>query len=422
MGCAALENDEDTKDYIRKCSESLTETNYPAAAKACLSSGLGAWGEVLKALKDSPQAIAYGIADDLYKKNKPVLALNKFLKACLKDLNCKANLFRVGRGRPPTEQEKLDLASYENSWLPTMPKMEALWSLAVAKQNTIGNPVDPWMSAKMVEIFGPPAKGEIHPNLIERAKELIQSKQKKFQCLNAAGQAQMICYGIFSVLDPALAYSTAVKIPRLAKLIEATKVSVGTKVSEGVRKMKDAVESANKAPEIIQMKPDYAGETLGESRLGAAKVKYLTPEERASYLAKPVDGKIARQNGEAFSPWDPGKKVSDLAKKTRQGQSIDGALYVLTEDNQLMINPVAQVGKFPHSSFTAGSGVRGAGEMSFDSSGKIRSISNESGHYQPTEAQLNETIKRLKALGYSLREKQRYYPIGRPGIVVVEFY
>ena len=78
MGCAALENDEDTKDYIRKCSESLTETNYPAAAKACLSSGLGAWGEVLKALKDSPQAIAYGIADDLYKKNKPVLALNNF--------------------------------------------------------------------------------------------------------------------------------------------------------------------------------------------------------------------------------------------------------------------------------------------------------------------------------------------------------
>lgn len=429
--CASLANDPELKDYVRQCDQQLADSDYSEVIRSCLSSGAGAWGEVIRSLQDAPRAITYGIANDLKEKSKPVVQLNIYLKNCLGKIDCKKNLFRVGRGREPTAEEIQDLEGYEKSWFPApYTKIEALWSRAAWRHNSNKIPQDPWMEQQVEQIFGSPKRREAPTNLISDIKEVLNQKQNKFNCLNRAGQAEMICYGLFTVLDPALAYSTAAKLPRLAKLVEATKSAAvssaqqtSRKLGEKYKELKDAIDEANGPPKTISMIENYRGEQRGESVLGKTNVRYLESElDRAPYLAQVKDGKILRQDGEAFGPWDPVKTPAPMLVKARAKHNVESAIYVLNEEGRLLINPAPIQGKFHHSSFMAGKPVRGAGEIQMDRSGKVLSISNSSGHYAPSEEILNRTISELKAMGVPLREKQRIRPPDKPGIVIVEFY
>lgn len=429
--CSSLANDPELKDYVRQCDQKVADSDYSEVIRSCLSSGAGAWGEVIKSLRDAPRAISYGIAEDLKEKAKPVVQLNLYLKSCLGKIDCKKNLFRVGRGREPTPEEIQDLEGYEKSWFPApYTKIEALWNRAASRHHSINVPMDPWMEKQITQIFGAPKKQEAPQNLISDIKEVLNQKQNKFNCLNSAGQAEMICYGLFTVLDPALAYSTATKLPRLAKLVEATKSAAAStaqqttrKLGEKYKELKDAVAEANGPPKTIPMIQNYRGEQVGESILGKTKVKYLESDlDRAPYFAQVKDGKIIRQDGENFGPWDPAQKPNSMLVKARANHNIDSAIYVLNEEGRLLVNPAPIQGKFHHSSFMAGQPVRGAGEIQMDRTGKVLSISNSSGHYAPSEEVLNRTISELKAMGIPLREKQRIRPPDKPGVVVVEFY
>ncbi len=142
------------------------------------------------------------------------------------------------------------------------------------------------------------------------------------------------------------------------------------------------------------MKARYEGEETGV--IWGSKVKYLNAQERAQYALTIRDGKLYDASGKLFD--------------TTGGSSVfaggsGNAIFVMGRDGKLYASLEQQVGHFHHSSLLAGKPVATAGEMAVEN-GVIKSISNRSGHYMPSEEFTRQGLRKLAHEGLDLNAIQ----------------
>jgi hypothetical protein len=103
-------------------------------------------------------------------------------------------------------------------------------------------------------------------------------------------------------------------------------------------------------------------------------VQYLTPEERENFRIQMVDNVLVQGN---------------------RALSSGNWMFVIGPDAQLYVGRHEE-GHFHHSSFFGGGTLIWAGEFEIDAEGRIRAISDQSGHYQPKK---EDNIRGLSVLG-----------------------
>ncbi|HET9642184.1 MAG TPA: hypothetical protein VFP68_02215, partial [Burkholderiaceae bacterium] len=74
------------------------------------------------------------------------------------------------------------------------------------------------------------------------------------------------------------------------------------------------------------------------------------------------------------------------------------AMFVMDHDGNIYASTRRVPGKFHHSSFVAGGAVAAAGEIEVRN-GEVTYISRRSGHYWPSEAQLDQMAENLRSQG-----------------------
>ena len=132
-------------------------------------------------------------------------------------------------------------------------------------------------------------------------------------------------------------------------------------------------------------------------------VTALKSEEERAQFQLHVSGTVTQ--GDVTEPYDTGDLFSKFMK---QGW----AIFVM-DPNGRFFAAQHKVGLFHHSSFLAGGNVAGAGEIKVDH-GKVRGITNKSGHYTPTEAEMTQVFTELEANGVNLASVD-YYHLGPDG-------
>jgi hypothetical protein len=159
---------------------------------------------------------------------------------------------------------------------------------------------------------------------------------------------------------------------------------------------KDAPENKPVVPKptfkMKKLDPYFKGENIPNNKdnwlKGKSTVKYLNDSERAKLKATVgKDGKLYDSDGRLFDTSD---------SKTWDGRP--KAIFVMDEYGDLYISKHQKKGEFHHSSILGGKPVSMAGEIDIVD-GKLKYISNRSGHYQPMTKHLNQGTDYLKAKG-----------------------
>lgn len=142
----------------------------------------------------------------------------------------------------------------------------------------------------------------------------------------------------------------------------------------------------------IPMVRQFNGEHLPNNHVWGTQVSYLTPEESAARkLSIGTDGKLYDVTGKLFD--------------TTKSNAIHGgggqSLFVMDQHGNMYASMGADrpgVGKFHHSSLLAGHDVSMAGEIRVEN-GQLKSMTNASGHYAPSEQMLARAESHLKGQG-----------------------
>lgn len=136
-------------------------------------------------------------------------------------------------------------------------------------------------------------------------------------------------------------------------------------------------------------------------------LKYLSEDERAEHQLTFTANTVYR-NG---VPWNPESTDGDLLYAC----SLDGIFYAMSLRPDIQGLP----NWYHHSSFLAGGDALCAGTFSIKN-GKVKWISNNSGHYAPTIENLIDACVALDHAGYNCRDSYAfYYDFGKvfsPGI------
>ncbi len=145
---------------------------------------------------------------------------------------------------------------------------------------------------------------------------------------------------------------------------------------------------------LISMDSRYQGEDRGLYVDPVTKrpwqVKYFTAVERAPYELIVKDGFLwDRQGRKAESEYDA--EVAEFSN----------SLLVIDKNHRIFSLPFEERGKFHHSTLSGGQEVLFAGTISM-SGGRIREISDGSGHYKPSVEQTLIAIRELKRMGLDL--------------------
>jgi hypothetical protein len=115
------------------------------------------------------------------------------------------------------------------------------------------------------------------------------------------------------------------------------------------------------------------------------------------YEKTPYDSKRATEKAEADKKYALYKDVVD----TENAQGSLPAIWAMGPAGRLYVSSIQQPGLFNHSSFLAGGSVICAGEIIIID-GKIKYISNRSGHYRPPDKTLDIAIDKLREQGVKL--------------------
>jgi hypothetical protein len=142
-----------------------------------------------------------------------------------------------------------------------------------------------------------------------------------------------------------------------------------------------------KFQKTVGMMAQYDGEQTG--KVWGSKVAYLDEQQRQQYKLTVQDGKIYNAKGELFD-------TASAATVLGGGK----AIFVMDHDGNMYASTSHAVGKFHHSSFLAGQPVAAAGEIEVHN-GEVTVVNRKSGHYRPTESQLNQVAEHLSSLGVS---------------------
>lgn len=121
------------------------------------------------------------------------------------------------------------------------------------------------------------------------AEEWLEKQNIRMACYNTEMQAELACYGFFSVFDPTAAAGYLAKLPRVERALLATKMTDGPPVEK--RKVPKAAEQKSPADEVARTK------------VRGDKSKFIT-----AYLHR--DPTTAKQN----EAWIAAAEKSDLTK------------------------------------------------------------------------------------------------------------
>lgn len=129
----------------------------------------------------------------------------------------------------------------------------------------------------------------------------------------------------------------------------------------------------------------------------AARVAYLEEaRDRERY-------EVSFEGGRAYSRFK-GEPLDTSSMRSSYRDGVSGrAIFVVDAEDKIYAGEPA-MGRFYHSSFLGGRPVLGAGEIEIDRTGKVRLISNMSGHYRPESARFRETLRVLERQGVDLTQ------------------
>jgi RHS repeat-associated protein len=142
------------------------------------------------------------------------------------------------------------------------------------------------------------------------------------------------------------------------------------------------------------LKPGFYGENdpNNPNRWNAGQtVKYLSNEERGVFELDVKNGLLV--NKQTGVPFDTS------ASNTLWG----GAIFVMDPQGKIFASNSQVRGEFHHSSLLAGQPVAAAGTLSVEN-GKLLSVSNQSGHYQPSQKHNNQLFEELEKKGVDSKQ------------------
>jgi hypothetical protein len=151
--------------------------------------------------------------------------------------------------------------------------------------------------------------------------------------------------------------------------------------------MKDVIRQAEEAmavAPITEFLDIYVAFTETQAYADRADFEYCTRDTRSQYRVH-----IDPNTGQFFE---------DAAYQVPYTTDIAGkgwGLYAFDTSYRMYVKPsqtIAADGAFNHSSFLSGKPVACAGAIEVDPGGRLRSISNESGHYRPTPGDLGHML------------------------------
>ena len=186
------------------------------------------------------------------------------------------------------------------------------------------------------------------------------------------------------VVDTAL---TVLPVGRIAKLgkrgMLLFKGSGSTaRAAENTAKAGDDTGSAANAGtfETTPLRDEYVGEHLPGFRGRSHPVTYLSAAKRQQHLLSVGDDGLLR---------DARGNLFDTTAGASVHSSEPRAIFVMDEGGDVFASNYQEVGRFHHSSLSAGNPVAAAGELGVKD-GVVHFVSNASGHYRPgKEATLN---------------------------------
>ncbi|MBC6463587.1 hypothetical protein, partial [Actinomadura sp. HBU206391] len=134
---------------------------------------------------------------------------------------------------------------------------------------------------------------------------------------------------------------------------------------------------------------EFVGEDRGLSpRLHYNEIDYVRDPQRRDYFRIIVhNGELFRSNGQALNTDMPSRWAEN-------GEWI----FVMDRYGNLYANGKSKPGRFQHSSFLAGDEVAAAGEFVVHD-GKLVSINDASGHYEPPAEYLQQVVKMMRDAG-----------------------
>lgn len=151
-------------------------------------------------------------------------------------------------------------------------------------------------------------------------------------------------------------------------------------------------EAIRHTPVLREMDPQYRGEETGS--VWGTSVRYLDEAGRAPYEVRFENGVAVDGNGRPID--------------TSGSSSVFGSgrmIFVLSPDGRMYASADQAIGEFHHSSFLSGGDVAGAGEITVQN-GRITEVSDQSGHYRPTQTQVWQTLDYLRRNGVDLSTVQ----------------
>jgi hypothetical protein len=144
----------------------------------------------------------------------------------------------------------------------------------------------------------------------------------------------------------------------------------------------------------IKMSEQYAGENKGlyldPLTKSKWKVIYFSEAEKKRF-------EVVYKNNLFWSP--DGKKAN--SEFDSEALSFHHSLIVIDKTFKIFTLPFEERGKYHHSSLTSGEDILFAGTAAF-SEGKLRELSDLSGHYKPTPEQTILILKELRRRGVDL--------------------
>ncbi len=146
----------------------------------------------------------------------------------------------------------------------------------------------------------------------------------------------------------------------------------------------------------LRLQPSYRGEE-------EEGVHYFYGKDQLFYRVSFKNGLLYDQQGKLINPNYPIPtavdqiKISSPPPAPTSAKRFGYAIYVMDEKGQFYLSFESSKQEFHHSSFLAGQPVACAGEMVIYQ-GKLLLINNQSGHYRPPPAALDQALDALQRL------------------------
>lgn len=178
--------------------------------------------------------------------------------------------------------------------------------------------------------------------------------------------------------------------PRKQEKVEDTKK---TNIQESSQAQKNT-RNLRKYSNTQTMDSMFVGENNEEDHplWGSQTVKYLDDSELENYELTVKDGKIVHAGGpDAGKPFD----TKDASSHASGGGC---AIFVMRPDGKIYASKYHEAGAFHHSSLSQGNEVAAAGELVVEG-GVLKEVSNQSGHYAPTQLQNDQLLLELSERG-----------------------